>query len=295
MTRTSTDCSVPAAEPPERPLLQHAQELHLRRRRHLGDLVEEQRAAMGELEAALPAIDRRPVNAPFSWPKISLSSSVSGIAAQLMATNWNRRARAELVDRLRDELLAGARLAPDEHRCRRRRRLLDGAVDAPDARAVADDATEAAVLAQLPPQHLDLAQCLLALEHLVEQDPKALRIDRLGQVVVGAHLHRLDRRLDTALRRQDDDAQVGELILQRAQQVEAAHARHDQVAQDDGRAEGRDAGNGFLAIGRAFGGKPPRLQELGQADARRAIVLGNEHALDADVSEVEMFGLANGQ
>jgi len=28
-----------------------------------------------------------PVKAPFSWPKISLSSSVSGIAAQLIATN----------------------------------------------------------------------------------------------------------------------------------------------------------------------------------------------------------------
>ena len=27
------------------------------------------------------------MNAPFSWPKISLSSSVSGMAAQLMAMN----------------------------------------------------------------------------------------------------------------------------------------------------------------------------------------------------------------
>ena len=57
-----------------------------------------------------------PVNAPFSWPKISLSSSVSGIAAQLIATNGNGGARAQLVDRLRDQLLAGARLAGDEHR-----------------------------------------------------------------------------------------------------------------------------------------------------------------------------------
>ncbi len=30
-----------------------------------------------------------PVKAPFSWPKISLSSRVSGIAAQLIATNGN--------------------------------------------------------------------------------------------------------------------------------------------------------------------------------------------------------------
>ena len=47
---------VAAAEAAERALLQHAQQLDLRRRRHLGDLVEEQRAAVGELEAALPPL-----------------------------------------------------------------------------------------------------------------------------------------------------------------------------------------------------------------------------------------------
>ena len=47
-----------AAETPERALLQHAQQLHLRRRLHLGDLVEEQRAAVRELEHAGPAIVR---------------------------------------------------------------------------------------------------------------------------------------------------------------------------------------------------------------------------------------------
>ena len=69
------------------------------------------------------------MNAPFSWPKISLSSSVSGIAAQLIATNGNERARAQLMDGLRDQLLAGARLAGDEHRRAGRRRLLDDLID----------------------------------------------------------------------------------------------------------------------------------------------------------------------
>ena len=46
-----------AAEAPERALLQHAQQLDLRRRHHLGDLVEEQRAAVRELEAAQPPLD----------------------------------------------------------------------------------------------------------------------------------------------------------------------------------------------------------------------------------------------
>ncbi len=57
-----------------------------------------------------------PVNAPFSWPNSSLSSSASGMAAQLTGTNgpaaralprWMRRANT---------LLAGAGVAGDEHR-----------------------------------------------------------------------------------------------------------------------------------------------------------------------------------
>ena len=53
----STDCSRWPPSVPERPLLQHAQELRLRGRRHLADFVEEQRAAVRQLERALPPRD----------------------------------------------------------------------------------------------------------------------------------------------------------------------------------------------------------------------------------------------
>ena len=52
ITRTST---VSSLRPPNRrnfPFLENAQELHLRRRRHLGDLVEEERPVIGQFEAA---------------------------------------------------------------------------------------------------------------------------------------------------------------------------------------------------------------------------------------------------
>ena len=58
---------------------------------------------------------RASVNAPRAWPKSSLSSRLSGIAAQLSATNGARPA-ARVVERARDELLARAGLAADEHR-----------------------------------------------------------------------------------------------------------------------------------------------------------------------------------
>jgi hypothetical protein len=133
----------------------------------------------------------------------------------------------------RHELLARARLAPDQHRRRRRRRLLDDLIDLPHLRAAADHLAERAVLAQLLAQHLDLAQRVLPLDDLVEQDLEPLRLDRLGQVVVGAFLDRLDRGFDGALRGQRSHGVVAAIVLERAQQLEPAHARHHEVADDD--------------------------------------------------------------
>ena len=62
--------------------------------RHVADLVEEQCAAVGLLEAARAA-RVAPVNAPFSWPNSSLSISSRGIAAMLIATNGPVAALAE--------------------------------------------------------------------------------------------------------------------------------------------------------------------------------------------------------
>ena len=96
------------------------------------------------------------------------------------------------MDRLRDELLAGARLTRDQHRRRGRRRLLDHAIDRADAGAVADDPAEAALLAQLAAQVPHFAQRFLPFDRLLQQDLQPLRIDRLAEVVVGAVLHRFD-------------------------------------------------------------------------------------------------------
>ena len=220
-----------------------------------------------------------PVNAPFSWPKISLSSSVSGIAAQLIATNgdaarglswWIVCATSSLP-------------VPDspliEHRRRRRRRLLDDAVDLPHARAAADHPPEGAVVAQLPPQRLDLAHRLLPLDDLREQDLKPLRIDRLGEVVVGAVLDGVDGRFDRTLGGQHDDADVRVVLAERLEQAVPVQARHDEVGHDDRRAERRDLLEGLLAIPGAVGQEAPRADEFGQPDAGRRVVLDDQHAL----------------
>ena len=59
ITRTSTLISLVAAQAPQRALLEHAQQLRLGAGRQLADLVEEQRAAVRQLEAALAAVAAR--------------------------------------------------------------------------------------------------------------------------------------------------------------------------------------------------------------------------------------------
>ena len=56
-----------------------------------------------------------PVKAPRTWPNSWLSSSSPGMAAQLTATNGLPAAAAVPVDGARDDLLAGAGLAGDQH------------------------------------------------------------------------------------------------------------------------------------------------------------------------------------
>ena len=191
-----------------------------------------------------------------------------------------RRARAELMDRLRDQLLAGARLAGDEHRRRGGRRQFDHLVNLPHLRAVPDERSEGAVFAKLTAQRLHLAHRLEPLDDFVEQHLQSMDLDRLRQIVVGALLHRLDRALDGPLRGQQQRRHVGGALLgQRAQQCEPVHARHHQVRDDDGGAEGGDLLERLFAVASRLRDEAPAPDELFQPDARSCIVLNDEHTL----------------
>ena len=144
----------------------------------------------------------------------------------------------------------------------------------------ADHAAEAALLSQLPAQHLDLAQRVLALADLVEQDLQALRLDRLREVVVGAFLNRLDSRLHAALRRQQHHRAFGAIVLESLEQFEAAHARHDEVGDDDRRTERRHALERIFPVGGGFGGESPGAHEFGQADSRAGLVFDDQDSLN---------------
>ena len=201
------------------------------------------------------------------------------MAAQLIATNGNEARGLSLMNRLGDELRAGARLARHEHGRVRRSRLFHPLIDLPHLGAVAGHRAERAVLAQLTPERLHLAQRLEARHDLVEQNLQALDVHGLGQVVVGAFLHRLDRRFDRALRRQQQRRDVGALRLQRAKKAEAVEPWHHEIGDHDGRPKRRDLRERVFAVDCGLREKAPTLHELLQPDACRRVVFHDQHTL----------------
>ena len=146
-----------------------------------------------------------PVNAPRSCPKSSLSSSVSGIAAQLMATNAPAAPRGERVDRVREELLARSALALEQDRRVGRRDALRLGAHCADRGRLADDRRNRLRVGLGEEERL--ARARAALDRPRDEQPQQVGIDRLGDEVFGAVLHRLDRRLDRAERRHHEHRQ----------------------------------------------------------------------------------------
>ena len=108
-----------AAHPEEGAALQHPEQLDLGGRRDLADLVEEDGPGVGQLEPAEPPLGGAGEGALLVAEQLRLSSSVSGSAAQLTAMNGLPAPGREVVERLGDQLLAGARSRPGSAPCSR--------------------------------------------------------------------------------------------------------------------------------------------------------------------------------
>ena len=103
-----------AAHRPHRLLVQRAQQLRLHAGRQLADLVEEQRAAVGLLEGARAIGHRAGERAAHVPEQLGLDQLV-GDGAAVEHDERAVAARAVAVDRLGEQLLAGAGLAFDQH------------------------------------------------------------------------------------------------------------------------------------------------------------------------------------
>ena len=113
MTRTSTLIGARAADALELALLEHAEQLGLGFGGHLADLVEEERAAVGQLEPADPPGDGAGEGALLVAEQLALDQP-RGQGGAVDLDERLVRAPAAGVDRPGDQLLAGPGLAGDE-------------------------------------------------------------------------------------------------------------------------------------------------------------------------------------
>ena len=117
----------------------------------VADLVEQKRPAVGELEAALLALFGAGEGALLVAEELGFDERVRQRAATDLDERLPRPERV-VVDRLRDELLAGARLAADEDRGVGAGDLHDLLAHLPHRPARAEDVREVIALAQLVAQ-----------------------------------------------------------------------------------------------------------------------------------------------
>ena len=93
----------------------------------------------------------------------------------------------------------------------------------------------------------------------LHQQAEVLRVGRLGEEVVGAHPHRLDRVLDAAVPGRDDDGDRDLFGLDRLDQLHPADLRHPQVGDDQAVRLLAQAAPGPAAPSSAVSTSSPRL------------------------------------
>ncbi len=227
------------ADRPHALFLDDAQQLDLHVQRQVGDLVQEQRAALGGLDQALLVGDRAGEAALLVAEQLAFHQ----LGRDRAAVHRHERpvaARAGVVDQVRDQLLAGARLAVDVHR-----RL--AARDALDHLAQLLHGARAA-------EELDLRQLQRAfsgpaeLERRGDQLAQRRHVERLGDEIEGAELERAHRGLDVAVRGDHRDRRLRLVRLDPLDDVQAVAVRQPHVG--EAQVEGAGA---QLARGRADG------------------------------------------
>ena len=142
-------------------------------------------------------------------------------------------ALAVVVDRVGDQLLAGAVLALDQDVGVAAGHALHQLEHLVHLLALADDVAEAELVLDLLLQQQVLAEQVAPLDRALELGEQGVGVDRLLGELEGARLHRLDRLLHRAVTGDDDDLGVGMRLLEPAQQLEPVDVGQHHVGDDD--------------------------------------------------------------
>ena len=263
------------ADPLELALLQHAQQLHLQRRAHRPDLVEEQRALVRLLEPSLTIAHRAGERAAHVAEQLRFEQRFRHRAAidrhePLIAP------RAVVVNRARHQLLARARFARDENRARRPRDDFQHLEQVAHHRAGADQAFEAVARFELRPQVRVLRAQPPLFEGGADYVLQLVELERLGDEIGGAALDRFHRVLHRPEAGHHDDHDLRIPIHRRFEHADAAHAGQAEVGQDEVEGEFGERGHGLFARLRLRDVEAMIGELLGDREAQRRLVFNQQ-------------------
>jgi hypothetical protein len=182
------------------------------------------------------------------------------------------------VDRVGDQLLAGAVLALDEAVGVARRDAPHHLEQIVDPAAAADDARDLRGPRELLAQLLVLGLQVAAFDGLVEHGNERVRLDRLLDEAVGARPDRLDGVRDAAVPGEHDHLRPFMELTEAPQELDPVHVRQQQVGDDNVGAPGLEH---FFAAraGRSRTHLVPLLLEQGlQPLQHRKFVVYREYA-----------------
>ena len=181
------------------------------------------------------------------------------------------------MNRARDQLLAGAALAAQQN---------GGVVgdDAPDQlvdflhRGAAADYLAADELAiDFVLEAVEIGGLRADFDRALDRGGDQVEIgERLGQVVVRAALHRLDRVVHRARGGDHDDERADAFAVRGGQHVETAVARHDDVEQGDVEAIAAQGGERRGAVDCLFDAMAVGFEPMPQDEADGGIVVGDQ-------------------
>ena len=185
-------------------------------------------------------------------------------------------ARAERVQAAREQLLAGAALAFEQHRRVGGRGAVQLLQHLAERRVLADDPRRAAPLGQLLLQQDVLGQHAPLRDGALHHQQQVIGIDRLGEKVRRPLVHRGHGVLNAAVRGHDDHRQLGVELLGRAQDAKPVAGRQLEIGEDHGRARLAKLLNGFRLVARFEDDVALRLERMAQHGAQRILVFDKE-------------------
>ena len=255
--------------------LEHAQQLGLQAQVKVADFVDEQGPAVRLLEAADPAIGCAGEGAADVPEELAFDQS-GRYRGTIDSHKWAFFSRAVVMQRLGNQLFSGAGFAQNQHRAVNLGSALDLGKDIFHLLGLADDLVQSKLLIEPPTQAIELFVLLHSFQSAANEQDQFIGVDRFGDVVISAGLHRLDCAFRGFFPGKYNELRIGLALLPELEQLDAADIAHVQIGENDVDIF-VDVAQRFIGVFRAIDGEAFLLQQLHHDAAFGFVIFYNKH------------------